>query len=286
MNCREKTFGETNRKNRFIAALVLFLLFAVFAPLGTARAAVVEADPDLQLVMGDLYALALAMRLYYDDTHETKCPDLDRLTPYFQTPLPVSWADDYRTAVINGRWWAGRRVPEFSRARKFLRENASSLGLYDKESDSAWMGGAFVWIEAAVFDEQEKNVKNAKNNPVTPIFRAAPEEGGARLFVSSPGTEYYWWSDLLFTLAARSAALEKFGAPEARALSIPSAPKERPETFTASPVSPPAGFSVRSDEEEMKPIEMGGVILNPFPRSRDSRRSRTKRQPPQKALPL
>ncbi|MDR1622728.1 MAG: hypothetical protein LBS00_10175, partial [Synergistaceae bacterium] len=117
------------------------------------EAAVVEAEPDLQHVMGDLYALSAAMRLYYDDTHKAQCPSLDLLEPYLKKPLPDAWRQTYRTETVEGGWWVGRQVPEFSRARKFLRSNASALGLYDKDSMSAWLGGPFVWIEAVGFEK-------------------------------------------------------------------------------------------------------------------------------------
>jgi hypothetical protein len=242
----------------------VFLFFAVFsvslAAPDTAWAAVVETDPEVQTVMGDLYTLALTMRLYHDETRKTQCPSLDQLERYFQQPLPAAWPDDYRTAVVDGMWWVGRKVPEFSRARKFLRENALSLGLYDKESGSSWLGGAFVWAEAVSFD--------GKDGPAAPAFQVMPEEGGRRLFVNPPGTEYYWWSDLLYVPAVHTAALKKFAASEKRTLIVPPAPTERPEVFTASPVSPPENFSVRDEEDEggIGSIEMGVVILNPFPR--------------------
>ncbi|MDR1508892.1 MAG: hypothetical protein LBS53_04575, partial [Synergistaceae bacterium] len=88
-----------------------------------------------------------------------------------------------------------------------------------------------------------------------------------------PGTDYYWWSDLLFTPEARAAALEKFGAKSEGPFLIPPIPAKGAETLTASPVSPPPEFNLRgdSDEEEESSLSLGktGIQINPIPRSRE-----------------
>jgi hypothetical protein len=252
--------GDVNKKWSRALGLVLSVTLA-FA--GSAGAVVIEAEPDLQRVMGDLYTLSVAMRLYYDDTHNTQCPTLDSLEPYLKKPLPGDWGETYRTAGAEGGWWVGRQVPEFSRARKFLRNNAPGLSLYDKDSRSAWLGGPFIWIQAVTFGDNGK--------PDDRVPRVVQGEDAQRLFFNSPGTDYYWWSDLLFTPKAHAAALEKFGVPDSqdRAASfvIPLAPEAPPETFTASPVSPPLDFTIENEDEE--PATLGGLIFNPVPRSRD-----------------
>jgi hypothetical protein len=174
--------------------------------------------------------------------------------------LPEAWREDYRTATVNGAWWAGRRVPEFARARKFLRENALALGLLDKETMGEWLGGSFVWFSAVSFGK-----------PDGLRLRVVRGEDGERLFFNSPGTEFYWWSELLYTADARQAALEKFGEPGAGPLSVPPPPVENPETFSASPVSPPDDFSLGDGEEETsgKSRGGGGLIFNPLPRPRE-----------------
>ncbi|MDR1379836.1 MAG: hypothetical protein LBJ36_12425 [Synergistaceae bacterium] len=242
-----------NKKWIWAIAIVFLAL-----PFGTvARGAVVEAEQDLQHIMGDLYTLSTAMLLYHDDTKNAQCPSIEELERYFKKPLPDSWPGEYRTAVIEGGWWVGRQVPEFSNARKFLRRNAPALGLYDKESMSAWLGQSFVWIEALSFRKET-------------TLRVVQGEEKERLFFNSPGTDYYWWSNLLFTSRAYNAALVKCGA-IAKALAIPPAPTKERETFTASPVSPPLDFRVGGEQDEggPQPVEMADVIFNPIPRPRD-----------------
>ncbi|MCL2009791.1 MAG: hypothetical protein FWG71_04510, partial [Synergistaceae bacterium] len=187
-------------KKKFVFRIILALFFCVAVTCaGPARAAIIEPDPDLQRVMGDLYALSVAMRLYYDDTRNTQCPDQNDLARYLKKPLPDDWPAGYRTFVIQNDWWAGRKIPEFSAARKFLRENAPLLGLYDQTSRSAWLGGEFVWINALSFKEEPEN----------PVFKVAPGEGddSLYLFFNSPGTDYYWRSGLIYTDEARAEAL-------------------------------------------------------------------------------
>jgi hypothetical protein len=256
------------KKNwRYTRGLGVFAIFALltfaFATLAFTTLAfagptvIIEAEPDLQRVMGDLYALSIAMRLYHDDTRKAECPTLDLLEPYLQKPLPGDWRETCRTAAVEGDWWVGCQVPEFSRARKFLRNNAPALSLYDKDTRSAWLGAPFIWIRAVSFGEGGE------------VPRVV--QGEQRLFFNSPGTGYYWWSDLLFTPKARSAALEKFGTADfdgkTALFVVPPPPRTSPETFTASPVSPPPDFTVENEEEEL--AELGGLIFNPVPRGRD-----------------
>jgi hypothetical protein len=240
---------------------------AVDAP----AAGVVEAEPDLQAVMGDLSALSVAAYLYYDDTREEPCPSLDQLAHYLKKPLPAEWLDNCRVAGFEGGWWVGRRVPEFSRARKFLRSNAALLGLYDGRGGEPWLGGSFVWTKAL-------SPKSAGGTPFegAPFIQVAKGGGnaGERLFFNTPGTDYYWWSDLLFTPEARAAALAKFGAKAAGPFLIPPLPANTGETLTASPVSPPPEFNLRDGEEgeeEEESLRLGksGILLNPIPRSRN-----------------
>jgi hypothetical protein len=248
---------DVNKKWMRFTAIALSAALALAGPV---CAAVIEAEPDLQHVMGDLYTLSVAMRLYYDDTHTTQCPPPDLLEPYLRKPLSDSWAETYRTAAVEGAWWVGCQVPEFSRARKFLRSNASALGLYGKDSMAAWLGESFVWIRAVAFGDGGRPVGDP---------RVVQGEDGQRLFFNSPGTDYYWWSDLLFTAEARVAALSKFGTAGKGPFAIPLMPQASSETFIASPVSPPPDFTVERDEDEIQPANLGGLIFNPIPRSQD-----------------
>ena len=224
-----------------------------------AGALIIEPDPDLHIIMGDLHALAVAMRLYYDDTRGTQCPGLDELARYLRKPLPDGWPADYRTATLSCGWWVGRKVPEFSTARRFLRYNALSLGLYEQESQSAWMGGAFIWMNALPFDE------NAKPAPEKAVFKVARGEGDDRhyLFFNSPGTDFYWRSRLIYTAEAHAEALEKFAADAQRPLVVPIAPTGAQEAIRASPVELPPDFTVGRGEEEIN-MNLGSLILNPL----------------------
>jgi hypothetical protein len=242
------------------AAVVLLL--CLLTPY-SARAGVVEAEPDLQAVMGDLSALSVAARLYYDDTRQAQCPSLDQLARYLKKPIPADWLENCRLADFEGAWWVGRRVPEFSRARKFLRSNAPLLGLYERRGGEFWLGASFVWIKAFAPSAE------------TPFIRVAQGGGSAKeyLFFNMPGTDYYWWSGLLFAPEARAAALEKFKAEGEGPFLIPPAPAKPSETLTASPVSPPPEFNLSDGEEaeEDESLSLGntGILLNPVPRSRN-----------------
>ncbi|MDR1648720.1 MAG: hypothetical protein LBR71_00540 [Synergistaceae bacterium] len=262
---------ERYRKKTLLTVAVLFLCLLTAC---SARAGIVEAEPDLQAVMGDLSALSVAARLYYDDTLQTQCPAIDRLAGYLKKPLPADWLENCRIAEFEGAWWIGRRVPEFSRARKFLRSNASLLGLREGRGGELWLGGSFVWTEAL----SPKNVSAGRglSREDSSFIQVAKGGGNARehLFFNTPGTDYYWWSDLLFTPQARAAALEKFGAKTEGPFLIPPVPARASETLMASPVSPPPEFNLRDGEEgeeEESSLSLGktGIQINPIPRSRN-----------------
>ena len=252
------------RKHKAAAIIAVMIVCLMFRSPAQA-AVIIEAEPDLQAVMGDLYALSVAMRYYHDEGHKGPPPTLDQLAHYLKKPLPQNWSEDYRTAAVNGNWWVGRRVPEFSRARRFLRNNSQMFGLYDGESRNAWMGGSFVWLEAVLLDGK----KTAQNVTIV----QGEGEDGRYLFFNSPGTDYYWWSNLFYTPDFQTAALKKYGSSNAAgSFVIPPPPAETPESITASPVSPPPDFTVGGndeDEEMFKPVQMGDVIFNPLPRPRD-----------------
>jgi hypothetical protein len=264
------------------AAAVLLLL--AYLPMPGARAAVVEAEPDLQAVIGDLLALSVAARLYYDDTREARCPSFNDLARYLKKPFPVDWTENCRTADFNGEWWIGRKVPEFSRARKFLRSNASMIGLYEQRGGDFWLGGSFVWFKAFSLPKGDNAGDGA--SAVRPVILVAKGGGnaGERLFfrvlsndyqdasADAPRSDYYWWSDLFFAPGACAAALKKFGARDEGPFLIPPVPAKDSETLKASPVYLPPEFNLRDgeDEEEEQSLTLGntGIQLNPIPRKR------------------
>jgi hypothetical protein len=254
-----------NRYGKKTASAFVVALLCLLTP-HPAPAGIVEAEPDLQAVMGDLSALSVAARLYYDDTRKAECPAIDQLARYLKKPLPADWLENCRVAAFEGNWWVGRRVPEFSRARKFLRNNAPLLGLHDGRGGDPWLGGAFVWTEAL---SPKRTGRDG-----APFIQVAKGGGnaGERLFFNTPGTDYYWWSDLLFTREARAAALDRFGSKTEGPFLIPPVPANDGETLTASPVSPPPEFNLRDgeDEEEEAPsLGKSGILINPIPRSRN-----------------
>ena len=246
----------------FRAAVILFACFAVTCA-APARAVVIEPDPDLQRIMGDLHALAVVLHLHHGDTRRTQYPDHNDLAPYLERPLPGNWPADYQIAAIQGDWWVGRRVPEFSSARRFLRDNASRLGLYEQNRQSAWLGGAFVWMKALSFD--------GNAHPGEPVFRVARGEGddGRYLFFNSPGTAHYWRSGLIFTADARARAINKFETDAEGPFVVPAAPHTAPETISASPVELPPDFTLGREEEIDTDVRIGDVIFSPIPRTRN-----------------
>ena len=252
---------------KLLGIVSTLLACVVLVCAGPAYAVVIEPDPDLHLVMGDLYAISVAMRLFYDDTQKTRCPIPDELSHYLQNQLPDNWSSDYRTAAIQGDWWVARKVPEFSTARKFLRENASLLGLYEQDCQSAWLGGAFVWMSAVPFNGKAKSVPV----PGKPVFRAAQGEGDDRqhLFFNSPGTDYYWKSSLIYTTEAHAETLKKFGADAKGPFVTPSQPSRAPETLSASPVETPPDFTLSGEGGEYD-VSVGDVIFSPIPRRQDN----------------
>jgi hypothetical protein len=217
---------------------------------GLAGATVIEPDPELHGVLGDMYALATAMRLHHD-AGGRRLPGLDELARYLRNPLPDGWPANYRIAEIRGGWWIGRRVSEFSTARRFLRNNAFSLGLYEQEGQNIWLGGPFVWMDASPFGENIMRIKVARG------------DDNDYIFFNSPETAYYWRGELALTAEAAAGALEKFATDSGGPFIIP--PPSASEPLRASPVELPPDFTVGRDEDEMLFLP-GSMITLPLPR--------------------
>ncbi|MDR1730948.1 MAG: hypothetical protein LBR61_02530 [Synergistaceae bacterium] len=231
---------------------------------------VIEAEPELQAIMGDLHTLALALRMYHEKTGENRCPALEQLTGQLEKPSDPALRENVRLVGTKDAWWVGRRVPDYSRARPFLRARAGLFGLYEEDCKGLWLGGPFVWMKALSFEGEKKSAR-----AVFPDIRvAAGTEKDARyLFFSSPETDYFWWSDLTFIPSARHAALEKFGTNLSGPFVVPPAPETPAENLQASPVSLPPKFRVGPDDEEYPAgVEMGDMIFSPVPRVRGNDR--------------
>ncbi|GHV37775.1 hypothetical protein FACS1894187_15420 [Synergistales bacterium] len=241
---------------KFFTAIVMISIISLFFQISPARAVVVEADRDVQLVMGDLSALSVAARLYYDEKRAAKTPLLEDLSRYFTQPLPQDGS--FQVTVIDGELWIGRKVPERSNARAYLRGNAAVLGVYDKDGKMPWLGGAGAWIKA-MDDSRYIRVAQGENKDSNLIF------------YNIAGTENFWWSDLTLTPQAKTSALKKLAAQDVEGfLAIPPAPVRARETLTASPVHLPPEFSMNEGKEPEEEMTLGkdGPVFNPLPMQR------------------
>ena len=243
-------------KKKFFAITVTLFACVAMIYATQASASVIVPDPELHGVIGDLHALTVALRLHYYDTRSASLPDLNQLTNYLRVPLPDGWPADYQIAEISGGWWIGRRVPEFSSARRFLRENAPSLGLYEQGGQSTWMGGSFVWMNALPFGNDAVQIRAAQGQGRDVQY----------LFFNSPGTPYYWRSGLVFTAEAHTEARELFSSHSRGPFFVPDAAPRVQEPLRATPVELPPEFTVGRDEDEID-FRPGSMITLPLPRS-------------------
>lgn len=241
-----------------LAALLLCFLAA------PAHAVRVEPDPEVHRVLGTLYALATAINLHRSVSEGL--PEPVHLERYLRADsLPEGWPDSVRIAESSGSWWVGIPVPAYSTARKYLRANASELGVHDGAGGIPWMGGSLAWIAAVRPDPSGKGAR-----PFGVRIAEGWDEDKSALFFGTPSTDRFWWSPLLLSDSARSTALKRWGRASAPELRIPRAQAEERETFKASPVGLPEEFGVSADREPGPSMEMGDVILNPIPRPRSN----------------
>jgi len=252
--------AKMTKKKIFGIIVTLFaciaVMYATQARVALANTAVIVPDPELHNVVGNLHAMAAALRLHFYDTRSTRLPDLDVLANYLNSPLPAGWPADYQIAEVRGGWWVGRRVPEFSTARRFLRDNAPSLGFYEQGGQNAWMGGAFVWMNAVPFGDDTVQIRVAQGQGRDVQY----------LFFNSPGTPYYWRSGLVFTAEAHSEARELFSTHSRGPFFVPDATPREQEPLRATPVELPPEFTVSRDEDEID-FRPGSMITLPLPRS-------------------
>ncbi|GHS96288.1 hypothetical protein AGMMS50276_14410 [Synergistales bacterium] len=240
---------------KYFVAVIISAIFQI-SQISPAHAVIVEADRDVQLVMGDLSAFSLAARLYYDASPKAKEPTLNDLSRYFKRPLPNDGS--FQTAVIDGHLWLGRKVPERSSARAYLRKNAAAFGIYGNDGKMPWLGGSVAWIKA---------IDDSRSVQVAP----GDDKDGPRLFYNFTGTENFWWSDIALTPEYEAAALKKLAAQDVEGfLVVPSIPQKERETFTASPVHLPPEFSMNEGKEPEEELTLGkdGPIFNPMPMGR------------------
>lgn len=249
----------------FISRNLLLLLFCsiFFCAENRAQAnPVVETEPDLQLVLGDLTTLAVAVRHHTESMPKSGLPALEQLERYFENKsLTQDWPKAYQLAEHDGDWWVGRNVTEFSRSRKFMRTYAKALGLFETPGGSPWFSGGKVWIKI-----RSAATKTLPSTWAKLTVVPGQADNAQHLFINIEGTDYYWWSNLLFTPSAREAILKMYRSTHQKeGLRIPNPSTAQSESIKASPVGLPEEFTVSKDEE-IQQIEMGGVIFNPIPK--------------------
>ncbi len=248
----------------YSAVLGFLLLLFPFAPCvlsAPAYAVTVEPDVEVHRVVGALYALSVAMNLYYAESEAIPSPE--QLGRYFRRDtLPSGWPESVHIASFEGAWWVGVAV-DHSPARKFLRANAPELSILDAPGGAPWMGASFAWMKAS-------GAGKGSASPAAEVTEGSGEDRN-ELFFRTPGTDRYWWGPLRFSDSARASVLGRWGrAAEGFALTVPRERAAVKEEFRATPVGLPEEFGVSSDQEPGSSVEMGDVIFNPIPRPRSN----------------
>ena len=249
----------------YSAVLGFLLLLFPFAPCvlsAPAYAVTVEPDVEVHRVVGALYALSVAMNLYYAESEAIPSPE--QLGRYFRRDtLPAGWPESVHIASFDGAWWVGVAVDPYSPARKFLRANAPELSILDAPGGAPWMGASFAWMKAS-------GAGKGSASPAAEVTEGSGEDRN-ELFFRTPGTDRYWWSPLRFSASVRDSVLKRWGhAAEGAALAVPQERAAAKEEFRASPVGLPEEFGVSSDREPGSSVELGDVIFNPIPRPRSN----------------
>ena len=249
----------------YSAVLGFLLLLFPFAPCvlsAPAYAVTVEPDVEVHRVVGALYALSVAMNLYYAESEAIPSPE--QLGRYFRRDtLPSGWPESVHIASFEGAWWVGVAVDPYSPARKFLRANAPELSILDAPGGAPWMGASFAWMKAS-------GAGKGSASPAAEVTEGSGEDRN-ELFFRTPGTDRYWWGPLRFSDSARASVLGRWGrAAEGFALTFPRERAAVKEEFRATPVGLPEEFGVSSDQEPGSSVEMGDVIFNPIPRPRSN----------------
>ncbi|MDR1741198.1 MAG: hypothetical protein LBR38_05050 [Synergistaceae bacterium] len=244
-----------NMKGKLFAVLVCLLLAAGVAQ-GT------QGDPD-RTVLGDLGALAAAAELYRGEHGGRSVPTVSDLSAFLSSPA----TDDCRTMAVPDGWLVGRRIPEFSRLRAFLRGEAEAR-VFEADGMTPWLGGEFIW--ARVKDVRVANDAAGSSDS---------SSGGDVLLFSWDGSRFFWPSSLVLTPSARAAAVKKLGVAATSAAVLPSdsgsgqgldlgsgsGSGSGSGKLSASPVELPPDISLRNDDEDDASLELGGIRWSPVP---------------------
>ena len=226
----------------FVSAAVCLLLMTASA------SASVEQDTELHRVLGGLYSLSCAVSLSGESQ-----PGVNQLRRYF-SDVPNDWYSTVQVAREKGTLWVGVSVGKYSTARKFLREHAAELGIYESPEGYEWLGGDFAWIKVS-------SLKAA---------RGTGADSGT-VFLSADG-DSWWMASPSFTVQAAKNIISKFGVKRAPELHRPSGLRDNLyESVKPADVQKPKDMHVgrkRSGFDSFD-IEVGkDVIFNPVPNRR------------------
>ena len=220
------------------------VIIAVLFTAGTAPAAV-EQDTEIHNVIGGLYALAGAAKL--NGNHSS----INQLARYF-ADVPDGWLERVQLSRVNNSLWAGISVGKYSTARRYLRNNAQKLGIYESPEGYSWLGGDFAWINVSHLALKAAN--------------GSGQDSGL-VFLSSDGES--WWAAMpSFSRRAESEILKMFGVKNAPELHRPAGVRESLyESVKPSGVKKPEDMHVGRKRTSLDmEVELGkDLIFDPIP---------------------
>ena len=233
---------------------LLTILILIFSCPVNLNAEEVENNLETQKIIGGLYSLVSAVEL-----NARAKVDVNSVVRFFEK-IPAGWQNIVKIENHKNSIWVGVAVDKNSKARNYLRTNASALGIMDSPGGSAWFSGDFAWLKAG--DTAKKKVKSIN-------FSAA--EGDGTIFFKSEGHNSWWAAYPSFTSRAKREILEKHGVENSPELHAPEEEKLKERTSIYEDVKPssvrvPDKIHMGTQKSSLDmSVEVGDVIFNPIP---------------------
>ena len=250
----------------FCVILILVLILVMCSALSFASAgtgADVNPDPEIHRVIGGLYSLAACVSL-----NDNQNPHINNLVSNFKD-IPENWQNNAKVERVDSSIWVGVNVNKYSDARRFLRDNAESLGITESPEGPSWIGGTEAWLKAG-------DITNGKIRSLRLKASKGSGEDSDIIFLSTEGQSSWWQMNPTPKSAFADRIISQWGVKNVSGLHKPEASAKTNSIYESvkpsSVKKKPANIHIgtRKNSLDMS-TSIGDVIFTPVPQLKRDR---------------